>query len=609
MKGIKQYSWIAVWIIFFIYLLMQHNLIWMYIDDYGYASLNYAVTLGTTGNNYSLLDIFRYLYLHYMNWGGRVLYYGFAIFIYHYLGLTGMRVVQSLIILAIFYIIYLTIIEMMDQDLLTKYKVKIRIIISIIVCMLYGVFQIGLSNTGLYWFSASSGYVWPILMVLIASFTLYKLIEKKDSRWWKWGINGLLWLGASFSQEQIAIASFVICIGLFIYGKKVKDIKIKYLGISIIFSLTGLGIMLLAPGNWVRMERSSHMSLWGQICYNIPYLFKYILGENASIFLIVLFICFSIVALWTVDRKCMKNKFITVFLIVYSVITLITASYLMININSYSIMESNIFIKTGTILLVVIGLILLSFYLILRNYILQFIYLISSILCYSSMAVVPAIPNRILIPFILLMFPVLAAILVGLIEVIRNIRFFIVYIPLLVLLINNEIEIYKGYQLNQSLQRTNWKILEESHRSDGSENIDQIKLYKMYNEVCTAPMGYMNEYQWSDKLMCIYFDLPPDTKILWDNPYCIEKVWIDCDSSGKANVDLNGHIAISIIPSLNTGDEKIYLNGLPIDSVHGKGIISFYVTKKDIINGEIRLKIESPSLNILSEEKVVEINE
>ena len=90
-KG-KQYVYWLIWLGFVLFLLYQHSLVWMHIDDFGYASLNYAVNVGTVGNDYTVADVFKYLYLHYMEWGGRVLFYGIAIFIYHFCGLHCRRV-------------------------------------------------------------------------------------------------------------------------------------------------------------------------------------------------------------------------------------------------------------------------------------------------------------------------------------------------------------------------------------------------------------------------------------------------------------------------------------------------------------------------------------
>ena len=67
---IKNYK--AVWLLFAVYLiglLALHKQVFLYSDDYGYASLSYGHYMGTNGLRYGLSDILKYLKWHYMNWG------------------------------------------------------------------------------------------------------------------------------------------------------------------------------------------------------------------------------------------------------------------------------------------------------------------------------------------------------------------------------------------------------------------------------------------------------------------------------------------------------------------------------------------------------------
>ena len=63
----------VIFTIYFILLLWQHQYVYMYFDDYGYASLTYNYMGGSGGTSYSFMDIIRYLRWHYFEWGGRVL--------------------------------------------------------------------------------------------------------------------------------------------------------------------------------------------------------------------------------------------------------------------------------------------------------------------------------------------------------------------------------------------------------------------------------------------------------------------------------------------------------------------------------------------------------
>ena len=50
-------------IIFIVFLIIQHQFLYMYHDDYGYASLSYAYLVdGVSGTNYSLGQVFEFKY-------------------------------------------------------------------------------------------------------------------------------------------------------------------------------------------------------------------------------------------------------------------------------------------------------------------------------------------------------------------------------------------------------------------------------------------------------------------------------------------------------------------------------------------------------------------
>ena len=65
-------------------ILLHHQSVFFYFDDYAYATLSYSVAVpGVTGTNYGLLDILSFCILHWWQWGGRVLFYFFYILASH----------------------------------------------------------------------------------------------------------------------------------------------------------------------------------------------------------------------------------------------------------------------------------------------------------------------------------------------------------------------------------------------------------------------------------------------------------------------------------------------------------------------------------------------
>ena len=501
-KKIKNNYWLLIWGIFYIYLLFQHNLVWMHIDDYGYASLNYAVSVNTSGNNYTILDIFRYLFEHYVQWGGRVLFYGIAILVYHFGGLIGMRFFQSTVILVMYYTVF---------SIVTRGSNKTeKTIISIISCLLYGVFQIEVVNCGVYWFSASSGYVWPILVVFCASYYLYRLIESEDFSLFKWLGCSLLWLVSAFSQEQIAVASIVICFMLCMWGIFIRHSTHKtfYL-LPSISAIIGAGIMLLAPGNFGRLNETSDKSLLEQIKNNVPVLLGHICGVSTRIFLTAMFVCFLFVTISLIKRVKKKS-----FQMILRGVFLFQMLLLCILLASESwIAESGPGIRMALIMLIVLSVVCTCYYLIITEAIWAFCCFVGAISCFAAMAVVPATPIRIYIPFMLLMLPAMIVIMKG---QTRSIYSGVFLIPLSLILIFNMGDIYKGYKLNDSLQEANWNAC-VNYNGEGT-----VQLKKMYNDVYTASLSYMDGYKWADGLLCKYFEIPEDTLFVWEESYCVE---------------------------------------------------------------------------------------
>lgn len=112
---------------------------------------------------YGLRDIFTYLRWHYLNWGGRILYFFYEILFLRLGGLTLIRIVQSIVITVIAYETYL----------LARGKGKDSLLLAFADILLWGTISIKVLREGVYWFTASVLYVWPIAFFL-AGILLYK---------------------------------------------------------------------------------------------------------------------------------------------------------------------------------------------------------------------------------------------------------------------------------------------------------------------------------------------------------------------------------------------------------------------------------------------------
>ena len=74
MAKIQRKGEMIFWLMVFGAILLHHQSVFFYFDDYAYATLSYSVAVpGVTGTNYGLLDILSFCILHWWQWGGRVL--------------------------------------------------------------------------------------------------------------------------------------------------------------------------------------------------------------------------------------------------------------------------------------------------------------------------------------------------------------------------------------------------------------------------------------------------------------------------------------------------------------------------------------------------------
>lgn len=500
-KKFIQKGYILIWVSFFIYLLCQHNMMWLHFDDYGYMTLNYAVSVGTTGQNYGFTDILQYLYLHYMEWGGRVLFYGVWIVIYHYLGLNGIRIAQAIIIWLIFYIIFR----------ISRYYFKSTnvYVLSILACLTYGMFQANLTSESIYWFAASVGYVWPILALMLATYIFFVMSDREKFSIKMIFIDGILWFVSGFSQEQIAVASVMICLCCCIYSVFKNKNNMKY---SVIFFgcvLIGLLILTLAPGNMIRLGESEGNSLLEQFKYNFPYMIIFLGLDDCKIFTVFFSLCFSIAALKV--KTNIPNICLRFLILFYGLISGVVSSIALLSKEGIGELQLPYFVEIYAIYLS-IGVVILVAFLKQSEMLLQLIFLIGALSCYGIMAFMPTIPYRILTPFIFLFIPVG----IGVVSSILDRKSVFLLLPIWILLIGNITYTFYGYFLNEPYQEDNYQKLLSAKEDTKEGNIPVIKLKKMLNGKFAGPMSYDDGNEWSESLIKGYFELPLETIFIWE---------------------------------------------------------------------------------------------
>ena len=159
LRLLKKNKVLLVFVIFFLLLYLQHQFMWLYHDDYGYASLSYSYVVdGVSGTNFTFKELIAFLIGHYRVWGGRILFFAIECLLLK-VGLPLFRLVQALIITGTFYLIYILISNIYKK--VDKFK------LSIFVVSLYGVFQLAMYRDVIFWATASVLYIFPLFPFLL----------------------------------------------------------------------------------------------------------------------------------------------------------------------------------------------------------------------------------------------------------------------------------------------------------------------------------------------------------------------------------------------------------------------------------------------------------
>lgn len=490
---------ISCTIIFLI--LMQHHYVDMYFDDYGYASLSYAGYKNHAGMSYGLVDIFQFLKAHYFNWGGRILYFFFEILIFRLGGLPLMQVIQAAIIILI------GVVSGRIVSLVTKANPYKCVALAMV---LYGTIHIKTLRDGVYWYSASVLYVWPLLP-LFGSIYLYLHNETKVS-----GVKKaaciLLTFFAAFSQEQIAVLDIVIYICIIFFRRMEKDGKIpKYLyGVSI-SAFSGGILTIFAPGNAVRAGSEMYDEFYSKgILFRTVNNIGYIINDNVGLYNCV-FVFFLTIFCGTAAALYMKNRVMAVTTTVFAVL-LLTGMFIPV--------PKEIGVIIGGLWLAIF-IPALALYYFKRKYYLFLSLLIAGICTQIMMIVSPAIPLRLHTMFEFILHILMAECIVYLYRKSRKtkkgkVALRVGMIVLTLYSICNMAYVITGYKNNYEInQRNSHELIQAAKACEDGQTVEEVVLYKLKNDTFAQMMPYQEGYHYIEVWMKNYYELPADTKFEW----------------------------------------------------------------------------------------------
>lgn len=505
----KNFPCIISYLIIFIILFIQHNVVHMYFDDYGNASLSYAtVVKNVVKTNYSFKQLMNEAIFTYFNFGGRVLY-GIIVTLLLKHGIKPFMFMQIFVILGIFYNI---------SSIISKITKKKSLFYPILCMILYMLLDITILRHSLYWASASVLYLWPLLpffMLINYYMKTTDLIKKGESVGYFIYIliNIVLIIFTVFSQEQIGVGLLAFLIVFIIFDHiKSENKYLKYDLFTLFFSIITYLALFMAPGNWTRLETNKEFasfSFFEKINVNMPKIFDLLFKVKGSIYINILVAIILMYVIFIFVKNYKKNNLY--YLLLFPIFGMILAFII------YDRQYYNYPKRLEAIGLIILISLLISLFIYYKNkkelrYLAFPIGACATVFC---LLMSPYMLERCIIPCIFILFITIISIGYDLFQFDKTMRVLLLIIICMCLYYGtyNYIKIYLGYKNNDKTSSNNYYKLE--HYKKYKKN-DKIQLCKVKDSFYGSTLPYESNFDlWINE----YFDLPEN----------LEMEWIDCN--------------------------------------------------------------------------------
>jgi hypothetical protein len=484
-KALTAFTWIA-FASFLVFLLAQHSMVFPYHDDWGTAVLDYVgEQSGFVGQNFTLLHVIGFLRGMYQNWSGRIV----ALFLQIYLFKCGLWYVRAFQVLAIASISFLAV----------KIALAGRLnrALALLPIVLYLSLPQGVLIDGLYWFSASAGYLWGIAPFTLAAYSLSSSNRVGLSS------AALLAIASTFHEQMgIAVVSFSVFYLLLSHrqapGTQSTTQKIAYLSAVPILALA----TILAPGNF---NRKSHSQFPGGgvldlVLANGKSICNVLVSDGSLYFLALIL---SLLCLWVSGGRLgeMSKKELVVngigglYLIAASYFGLsVTAILLFIFMFAHELFRACRTIQNGPVV---------------------FSLFIASLASLVPLLLAPGVPHRSFVIFYFLSFVPIIFSLSRVTHGALRIAAALALCPVLVLGFLNTRIVFRGYRDNDAVNTVNHYRLATASFDNltGSLAGRDIILNRLPSPVYAGTMPYQRPLieKWIKK----FYALPPGVNFVW----------------------------------------------------------------------------------------------
>lgn len=286
---------LVIFVAIFCITYLQNKYIGFYHDDYGYGALTYAVD--TQYAERTLPNILDYLTRHYMEWGGRVLFFFFEVLLMQG-GMSCFFLAQALVLAATLFFSYKVLLLLLDKE-------KDSFPLLAFLLSAYLLFNEGIYRGGMFWASASVLYIWPFCPLMLGILLLLTS-RRRDSLSVPLRVAlPLCFFWAGGSQEQVGAVTvcMVPLLGFFLFRAELKRLRYRLLAAQAA-AVAGFLFLMLAPGNMRRME-SGHDAMGGlaDLLHTTGWIFQGIFASPIGI----LWLVTLIPALWLCRRTALRR--------------------------------------------------------------------------------------------------------------------------------------------------------------------------------------------------------------------------------------------------------------------------------------------------------------
>jgi len=554
-KKNKKYIIFVIFVMFLFLLIMQQKNVFLQHDDYGYATLNYVYEEdGVLGRDYTINQLFHYLTEHWKLWGGRILSFAQMILLLKNDSLIVINLFQSVCICVLFFLMWF--VATREKE---KINTKINVVTSFYICLLYGFIDHYSFTSGIYWYAASSCYVWPIMYVLIATLAFWSLMFDeldKNKEIVYYIISIVFSFIAGFSMEQIGIMIVIILFSITCYSyynNRDKSKIIKAMPI-LLLSLTGFLFVILAPGNKVRQVSGLYdyyyidKNFIGKIIYSIQNIITTLFSFR-NLWFVLLFTISSIACASFTFQK--NDKQYRKLFIIFSVLCMVVLIFSLYSNYIYQTVYLKIFYIIVSILFAISTLVNVYVFLVRENQkydILLLIIIFGAYVSIISMLVSPMFTfrNMIMFEFIWFMFTtrLLVKILTTKNECVKLMT--CIGIIFIIISVTNLYNLYNGYKDNIEVNKYNENQFIEASKLENDEIDDcVITLMKIpderYGEVQpynrTLILEWMREYySVSQEVPIVYIDYNGDLLMELEGDKIQDRLNITNETIG--NIDL-----------------------------------------------------------------------